>query len=69
MGRRYPEYVRNLTDPEPNLEPLGRIAVLEDTDNDGKMDKRTVFADGLVQGRSVKALTTASSSTNRQTSG
>ena len=52
----YPEYVRNLTDPEPNLEPIGRIAVLEDTDNDGKMDKRTVFADGLVQGRSVKAL-------------
>ena len=35
---------------------IGRIAVLEDTDNDGKMDKRTVFADGLVQGRSVKAL-------------
>ena len=52
----YPEFVRNLTDPEPNLEPLGRIAVLEDTNNDGKMDKRTVFADGLVQGRSVKAL-------------
>ena len=52
----YPEYVRNLTDPEPNLEPMGRISVLEDTDNDGKMDKRTVFADGLVQGRSVKAL-------------
>jgi putative membrane-bound dehydrogenase-like protein len=52
----YPEYVRNLTDPEPNLEPIGRIAVLEDTDNDGQMDKRTVFADGLVQGRSVKAL-------------
>src|SRR6478672_13706656 len=52
----YPEYVRNLTDPEPNLEPIGRIAVLEDTDNDGKMDKRTVFADGLVQARSVKAL-------------
>ena len=52
----YPEYVRNLTDPEPNLEPIGRIGVLEDTDNDGTMDKRTVFADGLVQGRSVKAL-------------
>jgi mono/diheme cytochrome c family protein len=52
----YPEYVRNLTDPEPNLDPIGRIAVLEDTNNDGRMDKRTVFADGLVQGRSVKAL-------------
>ena len=22
----YPEYVRNLTDPEPNLEPIGRIS-------------------------------------------
>ena len=30
--------------------------MLEDTDNDGKMDKRTVFADGLVQARAVKAL-------------
>jgi len=52
----YPEYVRNLTDPEPNLEPIGRVTVLEDTDNDGRMDKRTIFADGLVQARSVKAL-------------
>ena len=52
----YPEYVRNLTDPEPNLDPLGRVVVLEDTNNDGKMDKRTVFADGLVQARAVKAL-------------
>src|SRR5216110_527077 len=24
-------------------EPIGRISVLEDTDNDGKMDKKTVF--------------------------
>jgi hypothetical protein len=30
--------------------------VLEDTNNDGKMDKRTVFADGLVQARAVKVL-------------
>ena len=52
----YPEYVRDLQAPEPNLDPIGRIAVLEDTDNDGKMDKRTVFADGLVQARAVKAL-------------
>ena len=52
----YPEYVPNLQAPEPNLDPIGRIAVLEDTDNDGKMDKRTVFADGLIQARAVKAL-------------
>ena len=52
----YPEYVPDLQAPEPNLDPIGRIVVLEDTDNDGKMDKRTVFADGLVQARAVKAL-------------
>jgi mono/diheme cytochrome c family protein/glucose/arabinose dehydrogenase len=52
----YPEYVRDLQAPEPNLDPIGRIVVLEDTNNDGKMDKRTVFAEGLIQARSVKAL-------------
>src|SRR5262245_32659116 len=50
----YPEFVPDLQTPEPNLDPVGRIVVLEDTDNDGKMDKRTVFADGLVQARAVK---------------
>ncbi len=34
-------------------QPAGTIAVLEDTNGDGKMDKRTVFADGLVMPRSV----------------
>jgi len=52
----YPEYVRDLQAPEPNLDPIGRIVVLEHTNDDGKMDKRTVFADGLIQARSVKAL-------------
>ena len=52
----YPEYVPDLQTPEPNLDPIGRIVVLEDTDNNGKMDKRTVFADGLIQARAVKAL-------------
>ena len=33
--------------------PLGRIVMLEDTDHDGKMDKRTVFADGLILPRAV----------------
>jgi len=34
-------------------DPNGRISVLEDTDGDGKMDKATVFADGLVMPRAV----------------
>src|SRR5205823_6514403 len=34
-------------------QPGGRIAMLEDTDGDGKMDKRTVFADKLFLPRSV----------------
>ena len=37
-------------------DPLGRIVVLEDTNADGVMDKRTVFADGLVLARSLKVL-------------
>src|SRR5262245_14206427 len=37
-------------------EPVGRIVVLEDTNGDGKMDKRTVFADRLVMPRALKVL-------------
>jgi glucose/arabinose dehydrogenase/mono/diheme cytochrome c family protein len=37
-------------------EPLGRIKLLEDTDGDGKMDKATVFLDGLVMPRAVMAV-------------
>lgn len=37
-------------------EPTGRIVVLEDTNDDGQMDKRTVFLDGLVLPRAVKVL-------------
>jgi putative membrane-bound dehydrogenase-like protein len=36
--------------------PIGRVVVLEDLDGDGRMDKRTVFADGLKLARSVKVL-------------
>jgi len=36
--------------------PVGRISVLQDTNNDGKMDKKTVFLDGLVLPRALKVL-------------
>jgi len=37
-------------------EGTGRIKLLEDTDGDGRMDKDTVFLDGLVMPRSVMAV-------------
>ncbi len=37
-------------------EPLGRIAVLEDENDDGRMDKRTVFLDKLILPRAMKIL-------------
>ena len=37
-------------------DPVGRVVVLEDTNRDGRMDKRTVFTDGLVLPRTVKVL-------------
>ena len=37
-----------------NTNPLGRVVVLEDTNDDGRMDKRTVFADG--PGAAARAL-------------
>jgi mono/diheme cytochrome c family protein/glucose/arabinose dehydrogenase len=37
-------------------EPIGRVVVLEDTNADGRMDKRTVFTDRLVLARSIKVL-------------
>ncbi|MSU67845.1 MAG: dehydrogenase [Opitutaceae bacterium] len=33
--------------------PTGRVVVLEDTDGDGRMDKRTVFLDHLVMPRAI----------------
>src|SRR5215203_4718185 len=37
-------------------EPLGRVSVLEDTNNDGRMDRKTIFLDGLVSPRAIKVL-------------
>jgi len=37
-------------------EPIGRILLLEDTDNDGKMDKNTVYVDSLVLPRMILPL-------------
>jgi putative membrane-bound dehydrogenase-like protein len=37
-------------------EPLGRIVVLEDENDDGRMDKRTVFLDKLILPRAIKVL-------------
>ena len=36
--------------------PIGRIVVLEDTNDDGRMDRKTVFLDSLVLPRAVKVL-------------
>ena len=33
--------------------PVGRVSVLEDVDGDGRMDKRTIFLDGLVMPRAL----------------
>jgi putative membrane-bound dehydrogenase-like protein len=44
-GRLY--VVENRGYPNHADPPQGRVALLEDTDGDGRMDKRTTFADGL----------------------
>ena len=50
-----PGFMANITGSN-ELDPIGRVVVLEDTDGDGRMDRRTVFADGLVLARSIKIL-------------
>ena len=51
-------FVLDMEKPEPYLEKIGHIVVLEDTNHDGRMDKRTVFADDLILPRAVKVLDT-----------
>ena len=47
-GRMYVVEDRgNPTGPGPGKPPAGIIALVEDTDGDGRFEKRTVFADGL----------------------
>jgi putative membrane-bound dehydrogenase-like protein len=47
-GRMYVAEDRGYpTGPGPGQPPVGRIARLDDTDGDGRMDRRTEFADGL----------------------
>jgi mono/diheme cytochrome c family protein/glucose/arabinose dehydrogenase len=43
-------------DMQDSREPLCRVVVLEDVDDDGAMDRRTVFADGLILPRAIKTL-------------
>ena len=38
---------------EDELRPSGRVSILEDTNGDGRMDKATVFLDGLVLPRAI----------------
>ena len=55
-------YVAEMRGYMPNLQgtgedrPVGRIVVLEDTDDDGRMDRKTVFLDSLVLPRAIKVL-------------
>jgi mono/diheme cytochrome c family protein/glucose/arabinose dehydrogenase len=46
-------YMMPDVDAKEENKPVGSIAVLEDTDGDGKMDKRTTFLDGLVMPRAI----------------
>ena len=50
-----PGYMRDIK-ASGEYEPIGRIVVLEDTNGDGVMDRRTVFADGLIQPLAMKVL-------------
>lgn len=48
-------YMRNISGAN-ERDPVGRVIVLQDENGDGRMDKRTVFAEGLVLARAVKVL-------------
>lgn len=48
-------YMRNVSGANAR-DAVGRVIVLQDDNGDGRMDTRTVFADGLVLARAVKVL-------------
>jgi mono/diheme cytochrome c family protein/glucose/arabinose dehydrogenase len=48
-------YMRNISGANAR-DAVGRVVVLQDENGDGRMDTRTVFADGLVLARAVKVL-------------
>lgn len=48
-------YMRNISGANAR-DAVGRVVVLQDDNGDGRMDTRTVFADGLVLARAVKVL-------------
>ena len=50
-----PGYMRDIK-ASGEYEPIGRIVVLQDSNGDGAMDRRTVFADGLIQPLAMKVL-------------
>ncbi|HEX2749655.1 MAG TPA: PVC-type heme-binding CxxCH protein [Verrucomicrobiales bacterium] len=59
QGRLYVVEMRGYMHDVPgstDMEPFGRIKLLQDTDGDGRMDKADVFLDGLVLPRSVMAV-------------
>jgi glucose/arabinose dehydrogenase len=59
QGRLYVVEMRGYMHDVPgskDLEPLGRVKLLEDTDGDGRMDKSAIFLDGLILPRSVMAV-------------
>ncbi len=49
-------FMTDLVDESGDYRPVGRVKVLEDADNDGRMDRQTVFLDSLVLPRSVLVL-------------
>ena len=48
-------YMRNIAGANAR-DAVGRVVVLQDENGDGRMDTRTIFADGLVLARAVKVL-------------